>query len=164
MTTTSLTVTVTWDRPVCVLAIGGELDIATVPVLTEQAAAALRQPAERLILDLSGLEFIDCCGVRALEAVTRAAPAGCPVLVRGAGRRVRRILDLLAVSLERPGTVTPDRVEWLLLESEALVSWAREACANSSALVAQARGRRAAIRGSIWFAPGVRPPRAGHRS
>ena len=162
-----LTVTITREGQVCVLAVSGELDIATAAVLTQQAAAALRQPAERLIIDLSGLEFIDCCGVRALEAVTRAAPAGCPVLVRGAGRRVRRVLDLLAVPLQRRGAVTPDRIEWLLLESEALVSWAREACANSRALVAQARqarGRRAAMRGSSRFAPGVRPPPAAHLS
>jgi anti-anti-sigma factor len=105
-----LTVTITREGRVCVLSVSGELDIATTPALTQQAAAALRLPAERLIIDLSGLQFIDCCGVRALAAVTRAAPPGCPVLVRGAGRRVSRILNLLAVSLERRGTVTLERV------------------------------------------------------
>jgi len=63
-----LTVTSTREGRVCVLGVSGELDIATTPALTQQAAAALRLPAERLIIDLSGLEFIDCCGARALAA------------------------------------------------------------------------------------------------
>ncbi len=153
-----LTVTSTREGRVCVLGVSGELDIATTPALTQQAATALRLPAERLIIDLSGLQFIDCCGARALAAVTRATPPGCPVLVRGAGRRVSRILDLLAVSLERRGTVTLERVEWLLLESQVLVSWAEEACANSRALIAQsrqARGRPAARPGSTRLAADV---------
>ena len=153
-----LTVTSTREGRVCVLGVSGELDIATTPALTQQAAAALRPPAERLIIDLSGLRFIDCGGARALAAVTRAAPPGCPVLVRGAGRRVRRILDLLAVPLERRGAITLERVEWLLLESQVLVSWAEEACASSRALAAQsrqARGRRAAMRGSTRPAAGA---------
>ena len=173
MTMSPLTVTITREGRVCVLAVSGELDIATTPTLTQQAAAALQEPAERLIIDLSGLQFIDCCGARALAAAARAAPPGCPVLVRGAGHRVRRILDLLAVPLERHGTVTLDRAEWLILESQVLRSWSqttransRETCANSRDLVAhfrQARGLWAATRGSIRLAAGVRAPRTGHR-
>ena len=158
MTLPPLTVTSTREGRVCVLGVSGELDIATTPALTQQAAAVLKLPAQRLIIDLSGLRFIDCCGVRALAAVTRAAPSGCPVLVRGAGRRVRRILDLLAVPLERRGTVTLERVEWVLLESQVLVSWAEEACASSRALVArsrQVRVRQAAMRGSTRPAAGA---------
>ena len=67
-----LTVTVMRKGRVCILAVGGELDVATAPTLTRHAAAALRQPTERLIIDLSGLTFIDCSGVRALAAATRA--------------------------------------------------------------------------------------------
>jgi anti-anti-sigma factor len=144
-----LDVTMTREGRVCVLAVGGELDIATVPALTRQAAAALRHPTERLILDLSGLAFTDCTGVRALAAVTRAVPAGCPVLVRGTSRPVRRLLDLLGVTLERPGAVALDRAAWLALDLQVVTSWAEETCDESIALVAQARqacARRAAIR------------------
>jgi anti-sigma B factor antagonist len=112
-----LTVTVTREGQVCVVAIGGELDIASTPVLAEQAEPALRQRAERLILDLSGLEFIDSAGACALAALADAAPPGCPVVVRGAGDRVRRVLDILALPLERCGTETLSRADWLILES-----------------------------------------------
>ncbi len=74
MTMSPLNVTITREGQVCVLTVSGELDIATTPTLTQQAAAALRQPAERLIIDLSGLQFIDCGGARALAAVIRGAP------------------------------------------------------------------------------------------
>ena len=153
MTIPPLSVTARWDHRVCVLAVGGELDLATVPVLAEQAAAALRQSAERLIIDLSGLEFIDSGGVRALAEVTRAAPGRPPVLVRGAGRRVRRLLDLLAVQLEQPGVQTVlDRARWLVLDLEVVWSWVQETHADSRALVAeacQALIRRAAIANAL---------------
>jgi anti-anti-sigma factor len=57
--------------PVCQPAITGELDLFTVADLAECAAAALKTPAERFVLDLSRLRFIDCCGVRALATMTR---------------------------------------------------------------------------------------------
>ena len=84
MTTPPLTVTITREGRVCVLSVSGELDIAAAPALTRQAAAALQDPAERLIVGLSGLAFLDCCGARALAAVTRAAPP-----LPGPGRRGR---------------------------------------------------------------------------
>lgn len=154
-----LTVTAMREGRVCILAAGGEVDIATAPTLTQQAAAALRQPTERLIIDLSRLEFIDGCGVRALAAATRAVPPGCPVLVRGAGRRIRKVLDLLAVTLKRPGAVAPDRAGWLILDLQVVRSWAQETRAESRALVAearQARARRAAIRENIGLSAGTR--------
>ena len=164
MTMPPLTVTITREGRVCVLSVSGELDIATIPTLTRQATAALQEPAERLIIDLSGLEFLDCSGVRALAAVTRAAPPGCPVLVRGAGTRARRILDLLAVPLDRPGTVSLDRAEWLILEAQVLRSWSRETRTHSRTLAAQAhQGRRDARRGSTRLAAALRESRTGPR-
>ena len=106
-----LTVRITRKGQICTLAVSGELDIATTHVLARRAAEALRLPTERLIIDLSGLQFIDVCGARGLADVTRAAPPGYPVLVRGAAGPVRRILDLLALPLEQSGAVTPDSAE-----------------------------------------------------
>jgi anti-sigma B factor antagonist len=140
-----LTVTIKRAGRVCVLSVTGELDIATTAALAEQAVPAVRHHVEQLIIDLSGLKFIDCCGVRALAAVTRAAPPGCPVLVRGATRRVRAVLDLLAVPLERSGTIALDRSQWLVLEAQVLRSWARQARTDSRALVAASRENRARL-------------------
>jgi anti-sigma B factor antagonist len=120
-----LTVTLRREGRVCVVSVSGELDIATAPVLAGQATV-LPGGIERLIVDLSGLEFIDCRGVQVLAGVTQAAPPGCPVVVRGATGRVSKVLDILAVPLGWEGQVTLDRGEWLILESQVQRSWAQQ--------------------------------------
>jgi anti-sigma B factor antagonist len=136
-----LTVTVKREGHICVVSVSGELDIATAPDLAGQAAV-LPGGMERLIVDLSGLEFIDCRGVQVLVSLTRAAPPGCPVVVRGATGRVRRVLDILAVSLGWEGQVTLDRGEWLILESQVQRSWAQQVRTDSRNLVAISRAAR----------------------
>jgi anti-anti-sigma factor len=83
--------------PACVLLVSGELDIATAPSFAAQAAAALEVAPGQLVLDLSGLEFVDVGGARTLAAVAGAVPAGCPVLVRSASPRVRRVLGMIGM-------------------------------------------------------------------
>jgi anti-sigma B factor antagonist len=73
-----------------IVALNGELDVASAPVAEE----ALR--AQFDVLDLSRLDFMDSGGVRILLRVCRTRPG--PLIVRGAGRAVRRILDLTGVS------------------------------------------------------------------
>jgi anti-sigma B factor antagonist len=88
------------DGAVCVLSVSGELDFVTADGFAERARLAVGGRAERLVLDLSGLAFADCCGARALAAVTRGVPGDCPVIVRSAGPVVRRLLDLMGLDLE----------------------------------------------------------------
>ena len=67
-------------------------------------------------------------------------------------------LDLLGLPLERRGAVNLDRSEWLVLEFQAVRSWAQETRADSRALAAQARqarSRRTAMRGSTRAAAGT---------
>jgi anti-anti-sigma factor len=138
-----LKVEIKQEGRVCVLSIGGELDIATAPVLAAEAAPIRGAGAERLVVDLSGLEFIDCYGIRALAAVTQTAPPGCPVVVHGAGGRVRKVLDILGVRLERHGQEAVERASWLVLESAVLRSWAAQVRADTRILVASSRHDRA---------------------
>jgi anti-sigma B factor antagonist len=46
------------------LAVGGELDLATVPRVERAVDAALAQGARNLVIDLSGLGFVDSSGLR----------------------------------------------------------------------------------------------------
>jgi hypothetical protein len=59
--------------------------------------------ARRVVIDLSGLRFIDCGGTRALATVVRSASAGCPVMVRSVRPAVRRVLDLMCLDLDVMG-------------------------------------------------------------
>ena len=121
---------------VCVLAVTGELDLFTVPDLAESAAAALKTPAERFVLDLSRLSFIDGCGARALAAVTRTIPVGCPVIVRSVSPAVRRVLDLMGMNLESGAMVPENRAAQLMLESQRIRSLAQQAMSESRTLAA----------------------------
>jgi anti-anti-sigma factor len=45
----------------------GELDIAAAPALGDAwAGAVTRHPAQQVVVDLSGVTFMDCCGLSAL--------------------------------------------------------------------------------------------------
>jgi anti-anti-sigma factor len=55
------------DHGVTTIALDGELDPATVPVLISTVADRLQDGQERVVIDLGGVTFIDCAGLRALE-------------------------------------------------------------------------------------------------
>jgi anti-anti-sigma factor len=84
------------DHPlgVVVLTLGGELDLATVPLLQEQLDRAGRGRGA-VVIDLSGLRFIDSSGLHMLVRAERQlrASGGQLVLVRGP-RAVRRVFEL----------------------------------------------------------------------
>jgi anti-sigma B factor antagonist len=83
------------DHPLgVVLTLGGELDLATVPLLQEQLDPAVRGRGA-VVVDLSGLRFIDSSGLQMLaqaELKLRAS-GGQLVLVRGS-RAVCRVFEL----------------------------------------------------------------------
>jgi anti-anti-sigma factor len=93
----------------------GELDIATLDDAQRQVDEAEATAPELLVIDLSGLTFVDSSGVRlALLADHRARSAGRRVAVRlgtGPARRVFQalgLLDKIDVVPARPGGVPPD--------------------------------------------------------
>jgi len=100
MARTNLTVSVQRTGGVCVLAVGGELDVVSSAEFAGRVAAAVDDRTERLILDLAGLTFVDGCGARAIAAVRHAVPGECPVIVRSAAPAAWRVFDLLGLSPE----------------------------------------------------------------
>src|SRR3954447_6702296 len=73
----------------------GELDLATVPAL-QRVLAAERTAGHDLWLDLSGLDFIDSMGIRAVvEAMNDAKRHGWTLAVDGRlSRDVRRAFEI----------------------------------------------------------------------
>jgi anti-anti-sigma factor len=93
-----------------VLQIAGELDAIAADAFAERADAAVRPLPGPVLVDLSGLTFIDACGARVLDAVIRTLPGGRPASVRACPRRVRRVLDMLGLPLDsRPAGSPPVR-------------------------------------------------------
>jgi len=81
-----------------VVALRGELDLADAAVVAaELAAVAAREP--RIIVDLTGLEFLDSSGVAALARGRRQAwQAGGDLLLAAPQRRVMRVLDIIRLA------------------------------------------------------------------
>jgi anti-anti-sigma factor len=96
----ALTIKTVRHGPVCVLALHGELDIFEAAGFLEEAARSIDDRTERLVVDLAGLTFLDCAGVRALSMAMSLAPPGCPVIIRSLSPEACRILDLLDLDLE----------------------------------------------------------------
>lgn len=88
-----------------VVGLEGELDLATGPQL-DTFIEALEMRPERLVLDLSGLEFCDAAGLKALLAVERKlAVHGVDLILGNPQRMVARVLAL--TGLNRHFTITP---------------------------------------------------------
>ena len=73
----------------------GELDITTAPSLTRRLLEVGAAHPDRLVLDLSGLVFVDVEGARALdEAHALLLQAECPVILRAPRPSARKFLGL----------------------------------------------------------------------
>ena len=79
-----------------VVAFHGELDLASAPAAEE---ALVRAAGSAVLLDLSGLEFLDAAGLRAiLRAKQRIEAGGDRLHIRGAKGIVRRIFEVTSLS------------------------------------------------------------------
>jgi anti-anti-sigma factor len=96
----ALTIKTVRDGPVCTLILSGDLDLSETGGFLGQAALAVDNRTERLVLDLAGVTFLDCAGVRALAMAASFAPSGCPVIIRSLSPVARRIFKLLDLDIE----------------------------------------------------------------
>jgi anti-anti-sigma factor len=95
----ALTVNAVRDGPVSTLILYGDLYLPETGRFLEQAALAVDDRTEQLVLDLAGVTFLDCTGIRALSIAARLAPSGCPVIIRSLSPMARRIVELLGLDL-----------------------------------------------------------------
>jgi anti-sigma B factor antagonist len=78
-----------------VLSLRGELDLTSVPAFERELQSSEGSPRGWLLLDLSGLEFMDSTGLRALlQARERAQTEGRRLTLRRGSRQVQRVLEL----------------------------------------------------------------------
>jgi len=80
----------------------GELDLATAPVL-ERVLETLVGSPPTIELDLSGLSFADCGGLRAIRRALRQSSDSCTrVRFSGARPAVQRVLDITGLGQHVP--------------------------------------------------------------
>ena len=99
-------VSVERDGTTAIVRLAGELDLATAPELTE-VLHALDAECERVILDLTALEFIDSTGLRlAVTEHGRASADGFEFVIAGAAGAVLKVLRLTGLDVTLP--LAPD--------------------------------------------------------
>ena len=92
-----------------IVAISGEVDVCTEAALQQALLRIIRERGAKLTLDVSGVSFMDCAGLRALLATRRRAEM-CGGFLRliAASAAVRRIIELTgareALATERSTT------------------------------------------------------------
>jgi len=81
------------------VAVSGELDIATAPQLLAAVAVLAPPAASAIAIDLSALTFIDSSGINALRTAVRAAGSrGAGAIVASPSQRVVRVLELVRIA------------------------------------------------------------------
>jgi anti-sigma B factor antagonist len=90
-----LDVSTTRQGPCAVVSIGGEIDPGTAGELSDAALTAMQEIGPSLVLDLSGVTFMDSTGLKVLLAVhQRARLAGGRLVLAAPTRSVRRVVDI----------------------------------------------------------------------
>ena len=94
---------------VAVMALSGELDTATVPILRENLAPLEGNGLSTIVLDLRDLTFIDSSGLLAfLEARRRAMSNGHRLVMGGASSAAQRLFELTETQFLLDEQVIPD--------------------------------------------------------
>jgi anti-sigma B factor antagonist len=100
------TVSVERSATTAIVHVAGELDLATAPQLAE-ALSAVEGQCDRIILDVSGLEFMDSTGLRLVVTQHRRATTdGFEFVVAGAAGAVFEVLRLTGLDVTLP--LAPD--------------------------------------------------------
>jgi len=88
------------DRPDgVVVALKGELDLATAPELQRCLLDLIARPVDSLTLDLEELAFLDSSGLGALYRARQAAERqGTPMRLQSVPGHVMRVLDVTAMA------------------------------------------------------------------
>lgn len=90
-----LKIVVSTDGATTVVALTGELDPHTVPMLADELDNAVAAGSTSVALDLGGLTFIDSSGLRVVIATHRQLDeSGGRLVLRAPSDTVRRLLEL----------------------------------------------------------------------
>lgn len=78
-----------------VLAVTGELDVATAPRVRQEAVRLASEGARKLVLDLSGVSFLDSTGLGVIVGILkRVRTHGGELALAGAEPQVRKVFEI----------------------------------------------------------------------
>jgi anti-anti-sigma factor len=89
-----ITTSVSHDDSVTVLAVSGDIDLATIPAFEAAIAEALTQRPTALIVDLSAVDFLASAGLQALVATHESVSGAAAFAVVADGPATSRPIEL----------------------------------------------------------------------
>jgi len=85
----------TADSDACVFGLRGELDLQTAPLLRQRLLSALEDGHIHLVIELSGLTFMDSTGISVLvDALKHARRLGGDLVLRSPAAGTLRVLEI----------------------------------------------------------------------
>ncbi|MEL6497426.1 MAG: STAS domain-containing protein [Planctomycetota bacterium] len=104
---TDITITTEQRGEACVLFPVGDIDLSRSPVLRASMKTALDDKPQRLVIELSGVSYMDSSGVATLvEAMQLSRKAGVGLVLCSLTERVQSIFEI--ARLEQVFTITED--------------------------------------------------------
>lgn len=92
-------VTVSYEDDEVLVAVRGEIDLYTGPMLWERVSAALDAARPRVVMDIGGVSFMDSTGISVLVmALRRLREDGGVLVVRSPSRTIFKLLELTGVA------------------------------------------------------------------
>jgi anti-anti-sigma factor len=80
------------------VAISGDLDLTTAAALADQLAKLADLRPTRLVIDMSGVTFLDCASARLLAGASAFLPPGRQLVLTSVRPPVRRLLELTGLA------------------------------------------------------------------
>jgi anti-sigma B factor antagonist len=87
------------DDGTATVTVEGEIDVATAPALRDELYRLIEQGANRIVVDLSGMDFIDSTGLGVfVGALKRAREGGGGIELRGLKPSARKVFEITGLS------------------------------------------------------------------
>jgi anti-sigma B factor antagonist len=77
-----------------VIVLRGDFDVSNAGSLASHLAGALSHEPRRLVIDMAGVDFVDCASARIIVGAGRSLPAGVRPVISQPQPAVRRVLQV----------------------------------------------------------------------
>jgi anti-sigma B factor antagonist len=94
----ALTVSDQWDNGVATVTVHGDIDLSTVGTFSERLDHVARKSPQRLVINLTDVEFLDSTGLHAFVRVRKELPEDCPIVLRSPRQQIRRVFEITGLS------------------------------------------------------------------
>jgi anti-sigma B factor antagonist len=94
----ALTVCDHWDKGVATVTVHGEIDLSTVSTFSERLGDVARKNPQRLVINLTDVDFLDSTGLHAFVRIRKELPEDCPIVLRSPRQQVRRVFEITGLS------------------------------------------------------------------